>query len=37
MSRDTSTMNSDWSSNESALGTINKKVRLVTTLEYRLK
>lgn len=37
MSRDTSTMSSDWSSNESALGSISKKVRLVTTLEYRLK
>lgn len=37
MSRDTSTMSADWSSNESALGSINKKVRLVTTLDYRLK
>lgn len=37
MSRDTSTMSSDWSSNESALGTIHKKVRLVTTVDYRLK
>ena len=37
MSRDTSTMSSDWSSNDSALGSIYKKVRLVTTLDYRLK
>lgn len=37
MSRDTSTMSADWSSNESALGSIYKKVRLVTTLDYRLK
>lgn len=37
MSRDTSTMSSDWNSNESALGTIYKKVRLVTTVDYRLK
>lgn len=37
MSRDTSTMSSDWNSNESALGSIYKKVRLVTTVDYRLK
>lgn len=37
MSRDTSTMNSDWSSNESALGSIDKKVRIVATIDYRLK
>jgi hypothetical protein len=37
MSSDTSTMSADWSSNESALGSINKKVRLVTTLDYRLR
>lgn len=37
MSSDTSTMSADWNSNESALGSINKKVRLVTTLDYRLR
>ena len=37
MGRDTSTMNSDWNSNENALGSIDKKVRLVTTIDYRLK
>lgn len=37
MGRDTSTMSTDWSSNESALGSISKKVRLVTTIDYRLK
>jgi len=37
MSRDTSTMNTDWSSNQNALGSIDKKVRLVTTIDYRLK
>ncbi len=37
MSRDTSTMSSDWESNQSALGSINKKVRLVTTIVYGLK
>lgn len=37
MSRDTSTMSADWNSNQNALGSIDKKVRLVTTIEYRLK
>lgn len=37
MSRDTSTMSADWNSNQSALGSIDKKVRLVTTIEYRIK
>lgn len=37
MDRDTSTMNSDWNSNQFALGSVEKKVRLVTTIDYRLK
>lgn len=37
MSADSSTLSSDWNSSDSALGTINKKVRLVTTIDYRLK
>jgi hypothetical protein len=37
MSRDMSTLNAEWASNDSALGTITKKVRLVTTIDYRLK
>lgn len=37
MGRDTSTMSADWSSNQNALGSIDKKVRLVTTIEYRLR
>lgn len=37
MNRDTSTMNADWNSNQSALGSIDKKVRLVTTIDYRIK
>jgi uncharacterized protein len=37
MGRDTSTLSSDWNSNQSALGSIDKKVRLVTTIDYRLK
>lgn len=37
MGRDTSTMNADWNSNQNALGSIEKKVRLVTTIDYRLK
>ncbi len=37
MGRDTSTMSADWSSNQNALGSIEKKVRLVTTIDYRLK
>ncbi|OGT53108.1 MAG: hypothetical protein A3E84_02465 [Gammaproteobacteria bacterium RIFCSPHIGHO2_12_FULL_42_13] len=37
MSTDTSTMSADWNSNQSALGSIDKKVRLVTTIDYRLK
>lgn len=37
MGRDTSTMSSNWSSDQNALGSIDKKVRLVTTIDYRLK
>lgn len=37
MSRDTSTLSNDWSSNQNALGSIQKKVRLVTTIEYGLR
>jgi hypothetical protein len=37
MGRDSSVMSADWSSNQSALGSIDKKVRLVTTIDYRLK
>jgi hypothetical protein len=37
MSSDTSTLSSDWNSNQSALGSIQKKVRLVTSLEFILK
>jgi len=37
MSRDTSTMNTDWSSNQNALGSVDKKIRLVTTIDYRLQ
>jgi uncharacterized protein len=35
--RDTSTLSADWSSNQNALGSIDKKVRLVTTIDYRIK
>jgi hypothetical protein len=37
MGRDTSTMSADWNSNQNALGSIDKKIRLVTTIEYYLK
>lgn len=37
MGRDTSTMSADWNSNQSTLGSIDKKVRLVTTIDYRIK
>lgn len=37
MGRDTSTMSADWNSNQNALGSIDKKVRLVTTIDYQLK
>jgi len=37
MGRDTSTLSADWNSNQSALGSIDKKVRLVTTIDYRLR
>lgn len=37
MGRDTSTMSSDWNSNQNALGSIDKKVRLVSTIVYRIK
>lgn len=36
MNADTSTLNADWNSNQSALGSIQKKVRLVTTIEYTI-
>ncbi|VVC77265.1 hypothetical protein AQUSIP_25920 [Aquicella siphonis] len=37
MGRDTSTMSSDWNSNQNALGSIEKKVRLVSTIVYRIR
>jgi hypothetical protein len=37
MGRDTSTMSADWNSNQNAMGSIDKKVRLVTTIDYRLR
>lgn len=37
MNRDSTTMSSDWNTNQSALGSIDKKIRLVTTIDYRLK
>lgn len=37
MGADTSTMSADWNSNQNSLGSIAKKVRLVTTIDYRLK
>jgi len=37
MNRDTSTMNSDWNSNQNALGDIDKKIRLVATLDYEIR
>lgn len=37
MSRDTSTLSADWNTGQSALGSIEKKVRLVSTIDYRLK
>lgn len=37
MSADSSTMSADWNNSQSALGSIDKKVRLVTTIDYRLK
>lgn len=37
MARDTSTLSADWNSTQSALGSIDKKIRLVTTINYRLK
>lgn len=37
MNRDTSTMNTDWSSNQNALGSIDKKIRLVTTIDYEIR
>jgi hypothetical protein len=37
MGRDTSTLSADWSSTQNALGSIDKKIRLVTTINYRLK
>jgi len=37
MSKDTSTMSADWNSSQSALSSIDKKVRLVTTIDYNLR
>ena len=37
MGRDTSTLSADWNSNQNALGSIEKKVRLVTTIDYHIK
>lgn len=37
MGRDTSTLSADWNSTQSALGSIDKKIRLVTTVNYNLK
>jgi hypothetical protein len=37
MSRDTTTLSTDWNTNQNALGSINKKVRLVTTIDYQLR
>ena len=37
MGRNTSTMSSDWNSNQNALGSIDKKIRLVTTIDYQLR
>jgi len=37
MGRDTSTLSADWSNNQNALGSIEKKVRLVSTIDYRLR
>lgn len=37
MGRDTSTMSADWNNNQNALGSIDKKVRLVTTIDYQLR
>lgn len=36
MGRDFSTQSNDWNSNQNALGSINKTVRLVTTVDYFL-
>ncbi len=37
MGRDTSTLSADWNNSQSALGSIEKKVRLVSTIDYRIK
>lgn len=37
MGRDTSTLSADWNTNQNALGSIEKKIRLVSTIDYRLK
>lgn len=37
MSHDSSTLSADWNSSQSALGSIDKKVRLVTTVDYIIK
>jgi uncharacterized protein len=37
MSRDTSTQSDSWSNSQNALSAVNKKIRLVTTIDYYLK
>ena len=37
MGRDTSNLSADWNSTQSALGSIDKKIRLVTTIDYQIK
>lgn len=37
MNRDTSTMSADWNSNQNALGSIDKQIRLVATLDYEIR
>lgn len=37
MSRDTSTLSADWNNGQSALSSIEKKIRLVSTIDYRLR
>ena len=37
MGRDTSTLSADWNNGQSALSSIEKKIRLVSTIDYRLK
>jgi uncharacterized protein len=37
MSRNTSTLDSNWNNNINTLSAINKKIRLVTTIDYQIK